>query len=388
MDIKNTYLKYVNAFIITTIAVCGLYVLGVFKSIETHTLDLRFLIRGSQESKIPLYIVAIDDMSLKKIGHLPWPRNVHARLIEKVQKAGVKCIVYNILFDGVDRYNKRNDTVLSKMIRERQNVVLPFYYGPTNSLRIEVDSRSSQPVVKRDPVPILASASNSIGFITAGRVDTDGHMRQAPLHFWGGANEYYALGVLGVTVAQSKLPKDILSDSIMQTADFYGYPAKDATINFRGPLCQVYQTIPFYQLLDDRFPIELLKDKIILIGMTAGGTYDHYPTAFSRSDPGVYIQANIMDNLWANDFLRPINRSITLIFVLLLGVGTGILTTIMKPVHIFVAIPAVLLVYWALAIFFFSNQQVILAVVAPTMAIILNLSVVIFLRYRNEIENR
>ncbi|MEO9702393.1 CHASE2 domain-containing protein, partial [Marinobacter alexandrii] len=43
-------------------------------------------------------IVAIDELSLNRIGRWPWPRSVHAEIIRKLHTAGADTIVFDILF--------------------------------------------------------------------------------------------------------------------------------------------------------------------------------------------------------------------------------------------------------------------------------------------------
>ncbi len=43
-------------------------------------------------------IVAIDNQSLKSLGKWPWPRSVHARLLERIAKARPAAVAYDVLF--------------------------------------------------------------------------------------------------------------------------------------------------------------------------------------------------------------------------------------------------------------------------------------------------
>lgn len=51
-------------------------------------------------------------------------------------------------------------------------------------------------------------------------------------------------------------------------------------------------------------PLTAFQDKYVLIGMTAGAfTQDNHSTLYSAQYPGVYIQANVLDNILHNDFV-------------------------------------------------------------------------------------
>ena len=43
-------------------------------------------------------IIAIDDQSIANIGRWPWPRDVHAELIDKLAAAKAKTIVHTVFF--------------------------------------------------------------------------------------------------------------------------------------------------------------------------------------------------------------------------------------------------------------------------------------------------
>src|SRR3954463_11748672 len=43
-------------------------------------------------------IIAIDDQSIANIGRWPWPRDVHAKLIDQLTAAGAKTIAYTAFF--------------------------------------------------------------------------------------------------------------------------------------------------------------------------------------------------------------------------------------------------------------------------------------------------
>lgn len=55
---------------------------------------------GSRQALPEVVIVAIDEPSLASLGPWPWPRDVHAQLIDRLAAAGAKTIVHTTLFDG------------------------------------------------------------------------------------------------------------------------------------------------------------------------------------------------------------------------------------------------------------------------------------------------
>ncbi|MCK5094053.1 MAG: CHASE2 domain-containing protein, partial [Spirochaetes bacterium] len=73
-----------------------------FENIENRMTDFKFSVRGTDDVKLDaseLVIVAIDDQSFAEIPYkYPWPRTYHAKLIENLNRAGAKTILFDITF--------------------------------------------------------------------------------------------------------------------------------------------------------------------------------------------------------------------------------------------------------------------------------------------------
>ncbi|MEP2615509.1 CHASE2 domain-containing protein, partial [Marinobacter alexandrii] len=74
-------------------------------------------------------IVAIDELSLNRIGRWPWPRSVHAEIIRKLHTAGADTIVFDILFAEPSA----DDAALAQAMAAHGNVILPVYLSPPAS---------------------------------------------------------------------------------------------------------------------------------------------------------------------------------------------------------------------------------------------------------------
>ena len=61
-----------------------------------------------------LAIIEIDDKSLDTLGHWPWPRSTHARLIEVLNGAAPQTIVFDVLFPSADTENRTSDNYQRK----------------------------------------------------------------------------------------------------------------------------------------------------------------------------------------------------------------------------------------------------------------------------------
>lgn len=68
-----------------------------------YDLQLGFL---SSYASDDVVIVAIDERSLEALGRWPWPRELHARLVEQLTLAGARAIVFDVLFPEPDRTDR------------------------------------------------------------------------------------------------------------------------------------------------------------------------------------------------------------------------------------------------------------------------------------------
>jgi len=97
-------------------------------------------------------------------------------------------------------------------------------------------------------------------------------------------------GVEGLNVGDRFIPTDELGQLL---------------INYRGPP----KTFPHYSISDilgAKLPAGTFKDKIVLVGATSVGIGDVRSTPFAPVYPGPEIQATVVDNLLAGDFIaRP-----------------------------------------------------------------------------------
>ncbi len=86
-------------FIVSIVAVTALSFTSPWRLVELRSFDYLTTIGRPPLPKDGPVIVAIDEPSLSEIPHQwPWPRALHARLIEKLREAGAKAIGLDIIF--------------------------------------------------------------------------------------------------------------------------------------------------------------------------------------------------------------------------------------------------------------------------------------------------
>src|SRR5436190_3958836 len=132
---------------------------------ENFELDWLFHLRGATQAPAEVVVVAIDEHSAQNLG-LPskpseWPRDLHARLVDRLARVGARVICFDLTFDTPSR-TPRNDVEFASAISRAANVVL------TDSLRSETARQTnvSGPTIGEiqiervaAPIPILEQAA-------------------------------------------------------------------------------------------------------------------------------------------------------------------------------------------------------------------------------------
>ena len=227
-----------------------------------------------------LALVTIDDDSLNRLGRWPWPRRLHATLIDRLQASGAETIVFDILFQEATA----DDRILAQAMRAHGNVILPLSQPP---------ARSS--LTEHMPVRILADAAAGLGHAHV-ELDEDGIARGIDLYKMLGKRIWPSLSLAAFTSGD----------------DPYKNPGVDTQSGFRAvPLAGEPHPIPtysFFQVLENAVPSNALNGKTVFVGATAAGLGDILPTAVSgqaRPIAGVEFHANAFSALTRNLLIKP-----------------------------------------------------------------------------------
>ena len=100
---------------------------GVMLRLETSLgLDWLFAIRGPRSAPADVMVIAIDDRSAKTLG-LPsdtaeWSRDLHARLVNRLQAMGAAVIVFDMAFE--DTHDPEGDSAFAEALEKSGRVVL------------------------------------------------------------------------------------------------------------------------------------------------------------------------------------------------------------------------------------------------------------------------
>ncbi len=241
-------------------------------------------------------IVAIDDASLNVIGRWPWPRRIHADLLQRLRQESPRAVAVDILFIEPDQHDPQADSLLAQRIRAAGNVVLPVIMAPAST---------GGPPIEALPLAILVEAAAALGHVHI-ELDRDGIARQLYLYAGLGSPYWPHLSLALLQVGQHSIQQPVASATA--AAMTVWHRAQPRLIAFAGPPGH-FQQISYHRVLRGDFPAGTFRDKYVLVGVTAAGLGDALPTPVSghrRLMAGVEINANQLDAMLQGISLHPV----------------------------------------------------------------------------------
>ncbi len=307
MKRQHRFEKYVFPFLIAlfvAIFASLAFGFGLFTTWSAQITDRIFLSRNPDAR---IAIVAIDDASITQLGRWPWPRAIHAKLIQAIHISGALVIGYDVNFPETSDVN--NDHALASALLDSSPVVLP--------VELQLTFRDHQ--LTYDPSSVLAptemirEAATAVGH-TNTQPDADGVARRVPLSVpssagQGSVHSFVAevARLAGADQHLAAVPRDALNRMIIH---FPGHP---------------YSTFPTYSAVDvihGTIPSDALKGKIVFVGSTAPDLHDELfvPTSNGVLMPGVEIHASSLDTILSESWLRDVPAWIQILFFFLLAI--------------------------------------------------------------------
>lgn len=243
-------------------------------------------------------IVAIDPASLAALGRWPWPRTVHARLLDRLMADGVRGIGFDVTTAEPDVGQPQNDRALAATVAASRRVVLPvFAEAPALGGML-------QEIL---PIPAVAKGAAALGQVDVA-LDADGVARGAYL-MAGLGNPYWpslALAVQRLDRAADRAPLPGLRDYAADPRSPYLWERDNLVLlRYAGPGGS-FGRVSYADVLDGKLPPGLLKGKLVLVGATAEGMGDIVATPDGPM-PGVEYQANVLESLRRGSTILPLS---------------------------------------------------------------------------------
>ena len=415
--------------LITALMVNMVFYYGLFDELELKAFDLRE--RYFSRSKRPadeIAVILIDEASLRAmnpvVGRWPWPRSVHADVVDFLTMSGAKAVLFDILFTENERVFGTPKGVLApsdKSLVESTASAGNVYHA--GQIVIDEEDEYNKSLLNRPmpedfagrfsvaligaPVTIhnnyylpfkeLYKASKGTGIVEF-LSDSDGVYRRTKLfrHYQG--NFYPILSMaplLDIMKPESiRQEEDRIVLIGVKEGNQEGQPHRAApTIeiplqkdgsylismhndfkpySMSGVLASI-QKIKMGELEGLPVSPDDFKDKVVFIGGSAVGIEDLKPTSMGSNTPGVYLHASIYSNIISGDFLRYTGSFITSLSILILAITVTIAILWSRNIIYYqLGVPFLLAFVYISTSFWWFSHNIIFDIVAPTASIILS----------------
>lgn len=276
---------------------------GLFQGVEYFLEDILVSQKVVSER---IVILAIDSDSISKIGQWPWPREVFAQALNKLDKNKPSVVGVDIVFAETSRYGEADDLKLSKTLSEIGYPVIVPVEAMDLSLSGNGDASASKFVVTKD---LFRNNENTTLACVNLVTDKDGVVRRVPLAIADSTGIFSATSIPTFSSAIANKvggEKHIIARDNLERIV---YSQKTGGV----------RRVPFWRLIQDDSVAESLAGKIVLIGVTSPDLHDEnlVPTSKGIAMPGVEIQANILNMLINNYRLsEPSKNSMSMIILL------------------------------------------------------------------------
>ena len=324
-----------------------------------------FGVRGSQRDPYQrLAVVAIDDQSIQNLGRWPWPRNIHAELIDTLHAGGAKVIASLVFYSepqidpGLEYIEKLatiyaaagvkipalgrelhaarealdTDAILSASVEAAGNVILPMTFDigeplgnpdqplaefvVRNALENVTDPTGvgAEGVLPRPtraaltpPIPLIGEHALAIGHLNQ-IPDVDGGARTEALvlRYY---DQYYPSLALQVAARSLNLETQDIQLKLGEGVQLGGL---DIRTNPRLQMntffyadqdgIQAFPVDSFYDVYSGRIPADKYRDKIVLIGASAQGVGALSKTPVAANMAPVVTIAHTVSSILNEDF--------------------------------------------------------------------------------------
>ncbi|RJP82458.1 MAG: adenylate/guanylate cyclase domain-containing protein [Desulfobacteraceae bacterium] len=386
----------------------------IFEVIERKTIDIRMRIcRSEKIAPSEIVLILIDESSLSALnaitGRWPWPRDIHADIIDFLSFCGARSILMDIMFTENELSHDRpgmetgsHDMRLVESTRAAGNIVHGFQV-----IRDKADEYNRNLINRRLPddfiqkfsiqadgtfpengnnnvyLPFteLREASNGLGVVSFSP-DRDGVYRSEKLIFNYQGHFFPALSFVPL-VQNERIQQIVIRNKsllmeypdhalrIPLTSDgeyFINMYGKFQTYSISGVLLSMYK-IQKGEM--EGLPVEPheFKDKIVFIGASAAGVEDLKNTPMGSAIPGVFLHASIFGNIRTGDFLvfKGLIFNFIVLFLMLMA-AAGSICFLRKTIFQTTLSIAFLAGYMALSLMLFQ-ANIVVNVIIPVISV-------------------
>lgn len=301
----------------------------------------------SRQPSSQIAIIAIDEQSIANIGRWPWPRDIHARLIEQLAAAKARTIVHTLFFfepegdPGLGFIRKMKDVLgtegeaasapsatheqLARVMAEAETA-LDTDGRLANSFKtagnVIIPSLFTQ---GQQPIKSLGLAAAGVGHLNLLQ-DVDGVIRQEPLLIDYAGKAVPSLALLAATQSLRLTAADIRLNVGKSVQIGKLRIQTDGTARMRPQFYTGRDSKPAFALdsfddvLTGKIPAARYADKIVVIGVTAAGLGTRFAVPGHPALSAAEIIAHTTSSILSEHFIVQPAWGIWVTLIALLGV--------------------------------------------------------------------
>ncbi|HET7766219.1 MAG TPA: SpoIIE family protein phosphatase [Burkholderiales bacterium] len=313
----------------------------VIGSLRLAWLDGYQRVSPRERRSAPAVIVAIDEASLNRLGQWPWPRNLVARLFDRVAAARPAAIGVDILFPEPDRLSPewlapsvsdadpklaerlarlpRHDAMLAASIRaapvalgiaglETGNISETAPMTPSLQENAQGLGAVRRYAAALRSLPEIDAAAKGHGLLSA---DTEaGVVRRVPMVALVGATPVLPLSLETLRVASREPLFTVRGGAggvaAVSMGDLSVPTQPDGRIWVHYTPHDPDRFISAAELLDGHVESARIDRKLVLVGVTGLGLIDYQSTPLGERMPGIEVHAQVLESVFDGDLLmRP-----------------------------------------------------------------------------------
>jgi adenylate cyclase len=390
-----------------------LFELNFLKKIDLLTIDFRYQSKYEREVQKRdlskdgnVVIIGISDEDLVALPEpFPFPRSYYAHLIENLNRAGAKAIVFDMTFESPSKYGASDDSVMRSTLKKYDNVVLSTKVQ-TGGTSEKYDVRSTE----RSYENIFYDSDKNIGVVNIYKDYDDVCRSYFPmLDVKGYLTPSLAFAALNRVYKIKPETCVGLTDQffLYQNRSIPRYQSTTFLLNYYGPV----KSFPYYdfsKVIDDSsfktkdeiqyetdlniFDEEMMgrfKNKIVVIGsvMPEERDFHNIPLYIEEGGKnnyamnGVEIHATAIQNVIDKNFISTIDPAVEKIIIIFLSLFSFVGLLALKQIHMrhiwlleicaFLLTVALIGAVFEISIITFINSNVLMNVVNPSFAIVL-----------------
>lgn len=323
------------------------------------------------QSKVVMFYVdqqSLDFMKHNDIGW-PWPRALYADVLQFAKAGGARAVVFDLIYSEGSVYGVADDEAFAAGLSAAGNGYMAIFLSqkPSESTPdiAPILERSAIPTVGQGvpipnypgfmalPIPPLMQAAKGFGNVQFSP-DSDGIYRRLPLIF--GYQGYILpslyIGMLHGERPEVKLglaPEGLQFEDLHVPLDAQG----NMVLKYYGGV-DIFPNVGLAKILtatqdlkEGRTPSldpSIVKDKVVIVGVSAPGLYDLRPQPMASRYPGAEIHATAFQNILTGDFMRVAPTWVGMVGVVVLGILLGILLRLDIPTPVSISLGVMALV--------------------------------------------